>query len=179
MFLRPAATSSARKRQRNRQHSGMQKCCGSQSRAPIQIIQLPGMPAVAVTKPQRHTGQREHVESKFSARPKFSLGFMPLGRGGQRLLPLWLETAFIDSLSRRFRHDDHVVHRAECAGDVAGLRRGDLRGLVAVEAGILAERPSNVSARTRFKFAETVLGVAKNPAGTKPAGCRAQWNYSP
>ena len=67
---------------------------------------------------------RGHVESQFHARPEFSLGLVPLGRGGERLLPLWLETKIADSLSRR-------------AGDDAGLRRGDVRRLVADETRLL------------------------------------------
>ena len=50
---------------------------------------------------------------------------------------LWLETAVADSLSWWFYHDDYVVHRPERAGDVAGLRRGNLRRLLADEARLL------------------------------------------
>jgi len=62
------------------------------------------------------------------------------GCGGQWLLSLRLQTAGNNSLSWRIRHDDHVVHRPECAGHVAGLRRGNVRSLLAGEAGSLTQR---------------------------------------
>lgn len=81
-----------------------------------------------------------HAESQFSARPEFSLGIVHLGRGGGRLLPLRHEAAVVDPLSGRVCHDGHVIHRPERAGDDAGLRRGDIRRLVADETGLLTGR---------------------------------------
>lgn len=80
---------------------------------------------------------RGHAESQFPARPEFSLGLLHLGRGGGRLLPLRHEAAVVDPLSGRVCHDGHVVHRPERAGDVAGLRRCDVRRLVADQTRLL------------------------------------------
>ena len=65
---------------------------------------------------------------------------MHLGSGRKRLLHLRMETAVVDSISRRARNDGHVVHRTECIGDVPGLHRGNLRSLVVDEAGLLKFR---------------------------------------
>jgi len=60
-----------------------------------------------------------------------------LGRGRQRLLCLWLETAVIDPVSGRVCHDGHVLHRTERLGDVPGLHCGDIFGSLADEAWLL------------------------------------------
>ena len=71
-------------------------------------------------------------------RPEFPVGFVPLGRGRERLLPLRLEATLDHPFSGRAGNDGAVVHGTECVVDVAGQHRGDGRGLVVAEKWLLS-----------------------------------------
>lgn len=66
---------------------------------------------------------------------------MHLGRGCQWLSDLRLAPAGHDTVSRRGGDDGRVLFHHQRVADVAGMHRADVRGLLAVETGVLI-RPS-------------------------------------
>lgn len=108
-----------------------------------------------------------HAESQFHAQPEFSLGLVHLGRSGDRLLHLRHEAAVVDPLSGRVCHDRHVVHWPERVGDVAGLRRGDVRRLVA-DATRLLTRLSHYKSETKQHGLRSCFNIS-SPSNATPS----------
>ena len=75
------------------------------------------------------------------AESTLSLGVVHLGRCRWWLHDLWLAAEIHDSISRWTGNDHRVFFNRQRAADVAGLYRPDVRGLLAVETGVLI-RPS-------------------------------------